>query len=52
VLRNIGREIAGSLRLDARELDHLGPFLGILDDVIAELGAAEQRDELAPSDES
>ena len=27
----------GSLRLDARELDHLGPFLGIVGDELAEV---------------
>jgi len=30
--------IAASLRLDARELDHLGPFLGVFGNELAEIG--------------
>ena len=33
-LRNI---CSGSLRLDARELDHLGPLIGFLGDMLGEL---------------
>jgi hypothetical protein len=33
--------VPASLRLDARELDHLGPFLGSSRDIGAELGGGE-----------
>src|SRR5215831_8173197 len=34
--------IAGSLRLDAGEFDHLGPFLGFVGDELAEVGRRER----------
>src|SRR6516162_201121 len=35
-LRNIWPGSRGSLRLDTRRLDHLGPLLGLVDDELAE----------------
>jgi hypothetical protein len=32
----------GSLRLDARELDHLGPFLGFFGHVLSELACTSE----------
>jgi hypothetical protein len=32
------RAFPASLRLDANELDHLGPFLGFVGDVLPEIG--------------
>ena len=40
VFYGISAEIVGSLRLDARELDHLGPLLGVVGDKLAEVGWA------------
>jgi PAS domain S-box-containing protein len=37
-LWNIRPGLLGSVQLDARELDHLGPFLGLVDDELAEFG--------------
>jgi hypothetical protein len=37
-LRNIRPGARGSLRLDAGELDHLGPFLGFVGNELAEIG--------------
>src|SRR5262245_41671305 len=37
-LRNILPHPRGSVRLDARELDHLRPFLGFVGDELAEVG--------------
>src|SRR5215813_12378911 len=43
-LRNIRPRSRGSLRLDAGELDHLGPLLGFGSDVLAEIsGWATER---------
>src|SRR5262245_52088498 len=36
-----GRGRVGSLRLDARRLDHLGPLLGFVSDELAEFGGGE-----------
>ena len=49
-IRGTGRygicRVAASLRLDARELDHLAPFLGFVGDELAEVGGRAAR---APS---
>jgi hypothetical protein len=36
-----------SLRLDARELDHIGPFLGFLSNEISEVGGRAGKDRVA-----
>ena len=37
-LRNVGRQWIGLIRLEAGELDHLGPLLGLLGDDLGEVG--------------
>src|SRR5262245_39441128 len=37
-----GAETAGSIRLDARGLDHFGPLLGVVGDELAKVGGRER----------
>ena len=48
-----GAETAGSICLDARELDHLAPLLGFLGDELAELGVTriDRLNEVGAEDE-
>src|SRR4051794_7047834 len=43
-IRSFSLMAFGSVRLRARELDHLGPLLGFLDDELAEVGRRAWKD--------